>query len=49
MNSMCKDCLCLGKTCGGTNNPVWTGCVFKEKAKREENENGVRTVRTSDE
>lgn len=40
MNPMCNDCIRLGKDCNGTSNPVWTGCVYKEKAKKEEKEGG---------
>lgn len=29
LNCMCKDCLCLGKSCLGTDETVWTGCVRK--------------------
>lgn len=30
MNRMCKNCLCLNVDCAGTENQVWTGCVFKK-------------------
>lgn len=29
MNDMCKTCACLKMTCNGTNETVWTGCVYK--------------------
>ena len=28
MNKMCIDC--TAKDCKGTNNEVWTGCIFKK-------------------
>lgn len=27
---MCRECARLNKDCKGTNNPVWTGCVYRE-------------------
>lgn len=30
MNTMCKDCIKLGKDCNGTENTVWNGCVWRE-------------------
>lgn len=32
-NLMCLDCARLEKDCEGSTNPVWTGCVHKEKIK----------------
>ena len=34
LNAMCLDCqkLCkLGGDCKGTENPVWSGCIYKKK------------------
>ena len=30
VNSMCVNCVKFGSTCAGTNNRVWTGCIFRE-------------------
>ena len=30
MNRMCIDCKCLGVDCKGTDNNVWTGCVYRK-------------------
>lgn len=30
MNGMCNGCRRLKKDCGGTFNPVYTGCIYKE-------------------
>lgn len=30
MNIMCNTCARCGIECSGNNNPVWTGCVYKE-------------------
>lgn len=35
LNMMCKNCLCLNNDCNGTENQVWTGCVFKKTAEPE--------------
>lgn len=40
LNSMCTNCLCLGKECAGTCNQVWTGCIYK-KTKQEGKEHGT--------
>lgn len=29
LNSMCANCKCLGHTCQGTTNKVWTGCIYR--------------------
>lgn len=28
LNKMCITCKCLGKSCNGTTEQVWTGCVY---------------------
>ena len=35
INSICVQCINLGKTCQGTKNPVWTGCVHRQTVKRD--------------
>ena len=30
MNRMCNNCICLNNTCKGSNNTVWTGCIFRK-------------------
>lgn len=30
MNRMCNNCICLNDSCKGSNNTVWTGCIFKK-------------------
>lgn len=32
LNSMCKNCLRLGKDCEGTTSKLWSGCIYKEVA-----------------
>lgn len=39
LNSMCSNCNCLGKTCDGTTEQVWTGCVFRKV----ESSNGIQS------
>lgn len=34
MNRMCKNCARLGIDCKGTENQVWSGCVYKENAQQ---------------
>lgn len=34
LNSMCTRCARLGIDCKGTENQVWTGCVYKEDIKQ---------------
>ena len=29
MNPICNNCAKLGKDCAGTNNQVWTGCIYR--------------------
>lgn len=29
LNKMCENCLCLGNECKGTENQVWSGCIYK--------------------
>lgn len=31
LNRMCKDCARLGSDCKGTQEQVWTGCVYYKK------------------
>ena len=33
LNEMCKNCLCLGKDCNGTENQVRTGCIYRKTVK----------------
>lgn len=35
LNSMCENCLCLGKECAGTCNQVWTGCIYRKISQEE--------------
>ena len=30
LNPMCINCAKLNKSCNGTTNQVWTGCIYKE-------------------
>jgi hypothetical protein len=30
LNSICLNCKCLNKTCNGTTEKVWTGCVYRK-------------------
>ena len=38
MNNMCKNCLCLNNSCQGTQEAVWTGCIYKKTATNEATE-----------
>ncbi len=29
MNPICNNCAKLGNGCPGTNNQVWTGCIYR--------------------
>lgn len=44
MNDMCNNCICLNEDCKGSQETVWTGCVFKKTEKEI-----VRTYRTKQE
>lgn len=33
LNEMCKNCLCLGKDCNGTEKQVWTGGIYRKTEK----------------
>ena len=33
MNSMCLNCAKLGNGCKGTENPIYSGCIYKEECK----------------
>lgn len=35
LNTMCKNCTRLGADCAGTEETVWTGCVFRKRKKEE--------------
>lgn len=35
MNDMCNNCICLNADCKGSNETVWTGCIFKKTEKDE--------------
>ena len=35
LNRMCKNCLCLNADCAGTENQVWTGCIYKKTTTKE--------------
>lgn len=37
LNKMCENCLCLGKDCNGTENQVWSGCIYRKTVKDLEN------------
>lgn len=37
LNRMCKNCLCLNNGCVGTNNTVWTGCIYRKTAIKQRN------------
>ena len=30
MNSMCLSCSCLNNDCSGTDNKVWSGCIYRK-------------------
>jgi len=33
MNNMCNNCICLNVDCKGSQETVWTGCIFKKTEK----------------
>lgn len=38
LNEMCLTCKCLENGCGGTQNQIWSGCIYKEKFENEQAE-----------
>lgn len=35
LNPMCKNCIYLGASCKGTQETVWTGCIYRKTKEAE--------------
>ena len=42
LNSMCLRCACLGVDCNGTENKVWSGCIYKKPLEKGDNTSELR-------